>query len=207
MQDVLSLVNAIRVRSAELQDGLAAKHKVPPGEPPLGAFAMCNQYAVLTLELLSFYNQVWSALRAPEGPDLDRTRQENGERIISITKACFVLSLSAIEFSAKHAIVNIPGRVPPLAGRVYLRKIISATVNAGRISATDETVWDGCSEVRNTIVHNNGIAERDLAFALPSGTQVQLQRGLMMRGNLRLLPELTQWSVEAFGRWADGFLV
>jgi hypothetical protein len=124
MNDVLSLLDQTRLRSGALNDELNARFGLSPGDPPVAAFNMANQYAIVALELLSFYNQVWSSLVPSAMSDPARTRQDNAERVITITKATFILSLSAFEFSAKQTVAGRPGKIAPIARRVYLRKII-----------------------------------------------------------------------------------
>jgi hypothetical protein len=111
--------------------------------------------AAQLLELLSFYNQVWSSLVSNAVSDAARARQENAERVITITKAVFILAPSAFEFSAKQAVASRPGRIAPITGRLYLRKIIHQSIVAGLLPAADDVPWDGVIQVRNMLVHNN----------------------------------------------------
>lgn len=106
MIDVLYLIDQARLRTATLNNELVSKFSLAAGEPPIGGLNMANQDAVVALELLSFYNRVWRSLPAGAVSAPNQTRQENAERVIMITKAAFILSLSAFEFSAKQALVE-----------------------------------------------------------------------------------------------------
>lgn len=206
MDDVIALVDRVRVRTARLNEESGAKFALESGDPPIAGFNMANQYAVIALELLTFYRNVWSAIPAATVSNPERSRRENGERVLTITKAAFILTVSAFEFSAKQAITTKPGKLPTMEGRTYLRRIMAESLKAGIIPPTDATPWEAVSEVRNVLVHNNGIADRTVTYEMPLGPTVVLATGAMTQGNLRFFPELSLWCVEAFARWCDGYL-
>jgi hypothetical protein len=183
-----------------------AKHRAKAGDAPIGALNMANQYAIVALELLSHYKAIWDRMPPGAVPDPARTRQENAERVITITKAVFILTLSAMEFGAKQALAGEPSKLPLGGDRVYLRRIIAKSREKGWLPIADETGWRGVIELRNTLVHNNGIAETTEDFALPNGPTISLVSGRMIQGNLRFLPEVTLWASDAFAKWADAFL-
>jgi hypothetical protein len=206
MHDVFALLDQVRVRTAQANDSLAARHGLGAGDPPINALNMVNQYAVMAMELTSFYFEVWSKLRPDQLLDPEATKRENGERIVGLTKSAFIMSVSSLEFAAKSAIVARPSRLPAPTGRVYLRKIIKDSDRAGLIAHAEDSPWEGIIEVRNVLVHNNGIADRDASFTIPGGPTIQLKSGKMTQGNLRFFPELTLWAVDSYSRWADAFL-
>ncbi len=206
MTNLLALVEQACVRSAKLNDELAQAFSIAPGEPPISSFNMVNQYTVVTLELLSFYNRTWSKLSASAVSDPDETKQENVERVRIITKAAFILSLSAFEFAAKQTLMKRPGKIPPIEGRVYLRKIIERSIAAGILPQADSEPWEGSIEVRNVLVHNNGIASRTATYKIPGGPTIMLTEGTMTQGNLKFFPEVLLWCIEGFGRWSEAYL-
>jgi len=206
MQDLVNIVNQIRVLSAESQIALSKKYSMQPGDPPFGAFAMCNQQSIIALELLSYYLNVWSKVSSSSLPDPDQTRQENAERVVTLTKAMFVFSVSGMEFDAKNAIKAFPTKIPPISGRIYLRRIISQSAKAKLITSTDEEMWEGAIETRNIIVHNNGISEVTKEYSYPNGLKISLNAGKMTRGNLKFFAELTHWTVQAYSNWCQAFL-
>lgn len=205
MIEILQSVDRLRLATAEAQDRLAKQHHVAPGDPPLGGLGMVYNMAVMCLELLHYYHQLWSKLPATAVADPEQTRHENGERVMLITKTLFIQSMSGVEFSAKDGLTRFPGRLPPLTGRIYLRRIIEASATSGYIAPADVDLWVGAVEVRNTLVHNNGIAETSASYAFPGAT-LTLQVGKMVQGKLDTFTALTHWATDAFARWCDRFL-
>src|SRR6266566_910578 len=102
--------------------------------------------------------------RSGSPADVERAQLESAQRVISLSKAAFILSISAIEFSAKHAVADHPNCLTVPQSRVYLRGIIQESARAGMISRHMEHGWSGILELRNMLVHNNAIAERTQAF-------------------------------------------
>ena len=89
MKDVIELIDRARLRSASLNDELEDRFGTAQGDPPIGGLNMVNQYAIVTLELLSYYHNLWGSLSPSAVADPERARQENAERVIMITKAAF----------------------------------------------------------------------------------------------------------------------
>lgn len=206
MQDVIALVDQARVRSAQLNDELAQRYGVPPGAMPIAGLNMANMHAVIALELLVHYAEIWARLDPAHFPDVDETRRENAQRVLEVTKSAFVLSLSAFEFCAKQALAVSPGRLPPMNGRVYLRRVVRESVVARIIPNEDDHPWEGLIELRNTVVHNNGIAEKTSTYTIPGAAAICFVAGRMTQGNLKFFAEAQLWAVKAFGRWCEGIM-
>lgn len=204
MTEVFTILDHARRHTAELHDSLATRHRLAAGEAPVGAFNMVNQFVVVAMELVSHYADIWSGIPAA---DVDQgRRQEWAERLITITKSTFILSMSAMEFSAKEALLARPRRVPLPRGRVYLGGIMKKSLTAGLITAADEEAWKGLVQVRNLLVHNNGIADGDATFALPNGPTITLVAGAMTKASLEFFPQITLVTISAYARWSDAFL-
>jgi hypothetical protein len=205
MIEVIKLVDRTRTTSARYNDELAQTSGLRLEDPPIGAFGIVHNNAVITLELLAFYRRVWSRLPVSAVQDPKRTRHENAGRVMLITKSSFVMCLSALEFSAKQALIGYPDRLPLPAGRIYLRRIMSASAEEGLITAHAGDLWAGAIAVRNCVVHNNGIADKDAEYEFPDLT-VKLASGSMAQGTLKFFPLLTNWAVTAFAQWCRAFL-
>ena len=204
MKDIFKILNEVRTRSAALNDSLSARHGLGPGDAPIGAFNMINQFAVVATELLSHYAAEWE--KFPASAIDESRRQEWAERLTTITKSTYILSLSAIEFSAKQALIARPGRVALPTGRMYLGAIIRNSTAVGMFAPDDETAWKGLIAVRNVLVHNNGISDTTVTYVIPGGPTIQLVDGAMTKATLHFFPELSLWAVEAFAKWTDAFL-
>jgi len=205
MHDVVDLFEQIRARSSAENDRLAAAFRLASGDPRISALNIIHQQATISAELLSHY-MGWEPAPAHTPAEVERSRLESAQRVISLSKAAFILSISAVEFSAKHAVADHPHCLTVPRGRVYLRGIIQESARAAMISRNMEHGWSGIVELRNMLVHNNAIAERTQTFELPSGPTLAFAEGRMMHGNLRLLPEVLLWTTNAFAAWAGAFL-
>ena len=200
MQSVIDLTRQAMDVSAEHGRTVATRMGIPGSDHPAGAFPMCYNHAALTLELLSFYKRIWARSRRATPAEITRAREENGQRVVMATKAMFILCLSAIEFSAKQALMNRPGTLALGDGRIYLRNIVQESNGRGYIAEQDKNLWWGATEVRNCVVHNNGIADVTAEWSYPDLT-VSMNTGTMMRANLEFFPRLTVWALNAFERW------
>lgn len=206
MDDVLNIFRYSINKTAELNDHLGRKFGLNTDSIPIAGLNMANSHCTIALEALSYYDSIWSSKRLPESNMLEKIRAENGQRVIELTKANFILSLSSFEFCAKQAIVNFPNRLDPISGRVYMRKVMEFSFNKGIISEDERDKWYAVIELRNSLIHNNGIAEVDLNFQLQENLFILMNSGNMINANLRFFPQVHLWAIEAFSRWCDAFL-
>ena len=107
--------------------------------------SMCfwNVYnrAVLTKEVVTFYNTTWKSMDIPVdlGPEFT-------ERIVTVTRDMFVDTVSSIEKAAKDSVKAYKRsmlREKSMEGRnyLYLRNIIAASVEMSYISKEDFQEW------------------------------------------------------------------
>lgn len=202
MQTIFDAYDRLRVQSAAHYDALALAHKLTPGQAPIGGFNVVNELAVIGMEALSHYHGAWSALPTPTSAQ----QRERVSRVMTLGRATFVLGMSSLEQHMKAAVQQRPGKVALPTGRIYLGALVKTSGKAGVIGQTDIDGWNGLIEVRNTVVHNNGVAELTQTYALHGGLTVSLTSGQMIQGSLTIYPDLLSWAVDAFRRWCDGFL-
>ncbi len=205
MREVLDLVNETRQRAAKRHSELASLYSISEGDPPIGGLGMAYNSLVLALELLDHYYGLWGRISSTIHADPDQARRENAARVILINKMAFIQCMSGFEFSSKQALSTFPGTLPPMLGRIYLRRIIRESKEAGLVSPVQDSLWEGAIRVRNCLVHNNGIAERTKTYSYPLLT-VSMTAGEMTQGNLKFFPLLTDWTVEAYADWCERFL-
>jgi hypothetical protein len=167
---------------------------------------MASNHATLALEVLSYYRTHWNTPVTDIVENISCIREENGQRVMDLMKSALIMSLSSYEYTAKQAVISNRLRLPELGGRIYLRRIVQESAKLGLIPPEDKLPWEGIFEMRNTLVHNNGIAELTATYAIPGTPGIVFVAGSMTQGNLKLFPQLLLWSVEAYGRWCDGFL-
>jgi len=199
------LENLVKLRETlkALQDKLGAIKKGPLSD----CFGMLFNDSTWTLEALSHYYDVWNRPTAGiPNDEIELSRGENGERVREVTKWLFVSVISHIEFAIRQytrseaAFKRLYARKEP----VSLRKMIgkSATLSPPLTDRKLLDQWNCLLDIRNTVVHNNGIADRD-AVQDVAGMPVHFKANTMMRGDLRFFPHLTTSAIDLFASWAE----
>jgi hypothetical protein len=201
MQSLIDSVNSIKNLALARQLSVANKLGIPEDDPPAGVFAMCYNHVIQAFELLDFYARIWSQVIVANAGEIERSRQENAQRVIMATQNMFIHCMSSIEFGAKQALALHPGLIPLTGSRIYLRRIIESSNERGFVADEDKSLWLGAVEVRNCLIHNNGIADCNANYSFPE-LDVQMVDGRVIRGTLHFFPRLTHWAIDAFSRWA-----
>jgi hypothetical protein len=126
---------------------------------------------------------------------------------VLLLQALLVFSLSAIEYSVKEAAVAYP-RVLDLnpAKRHYVDYLFGRSHARGLIGPEDQEGWSAVATLRNTLVHNNGIADTTLDVALGSGASVKMHAGTMAETTVGNAAKTVAWIVSAYATWCDAFL-
>lgn len=178
-------------------------------------FAMIFNHATLTVELLHYYLQIWRIPPTPlsSAEEIERARKENGQRVMEITKWFYVASVSSFEYSAKEVVKHIQTEVArklrqELARhkrchkRLYLSSITQAAREAGLMAGEQHQTWKGLLAVRNTVVHNNGIADATQQYKI-GRLQVAFHKGHMLKGDLRFFANLAETLIEQYRSWLE----
>ena len=199
MQEVLQELEDIRAVCHQHAATVASSTGRTEADLPAGVFGMCYNKATLTLELTSHYAAIWSQTYVLPLDQIARNKQENAERIILISKSLYIHCLSSIEYAAKESLPLMAGGLKVPGSRIYRSGIIAAAAKAGIVSPEDHRLWAQAIEIRNMLVHNNGIADRHTSFPLPRGS-ISASPGQMAQGNLHSFPLLTRWVIDSFAR-------
>ena len=159
------------------------------------------------LELLSYYRDVWGKPHVRLTPEeIEEAKQENTGRCVMLLESLFVMSMSAIEFSAKASIGyygNDPLACSLVANRgrfVYLSNIMKKSWTKGLISESAYHDWDGLIAIRNCVVHNNGIPDHDDSYTIGK-LSVVATKDKMLRGKLDFFLNLTDSAVDRYSDW------
>lgn len=208
MDEVLQRLKETRHTCQRAGDDLSNAFAINPTEPPISAFAMCFNTTTLALEVCDYYDARFRSMNATNAANIELARQQNGERIVLQTKMHFLFALSAMECAARGATENYPAALSldPTKKWQYLSSILGKSHAMGMIDATTKKLWDGLIVIRNTIVHNNGMAHEDHDFDYPDGTTVSTRKGLMVQGNLLTFANLSHWAIESYAAWCQSFL-
>jgi len=66
-------------------------------------------------------------------------------------------------------------------------------------------LWVGITELRNALVHNNGVADKTASYIFPD-VRIEFSDGQMARGGILLFPALVDWVVDAYRDSCIAFL-
>ncbi|OCH01512.1 hypothetical protein A6E10_18710 [Aliivibrio fischeri] len=200
MKDVLELYWKLRKESEDIGDSIAEKFGVEHYEDPASFFSMSFNNITITLELLDYYYDLWGKLDPLKFPNIDLTKKQNGERVLMAQKMCFIENMSSFEFLAKKITLNNEDIFGVFNGRVYLFNIMKKSKSLGLIDESTFNLWSGLIELRNTIIHNNAISEKNVIYNY-STVKLEFIKNEMIQGNLKMYPLLIHWLIKNAERW------
>ena len=156
--------------------------------------------AVMTKEIVMFYTRTWEKIDVPIdlGPEIT-------ERIVTVTKDLFVDTVSSIEKASKDCVnaYKLSGlRDRSMIGKsyLYLRNIISSSVELGYTTEDDGREWDNILLMRNLVTHNNSVADRSMVFEV-NGLRISMRPNRMMKGPSNTFVVLTDRVTDLFNEW------
>jgi len=200
MKDILKQTFQLREKADSYGEEVAKVIGIQPHEIPASVFAMIFNDLTIGLELLDYYYRVWGKTTHTKHSSIEEAKKENAQRVIAIQKMIFVETVSSIEFSAKAYVKQNPQKISKFKGRVYLRMIMEKLKDNDIISDSAFTLWEGTLNLRNTLVHNNGISEIDAEYGYPK-CRLRLRKDKMIQGNLKMFPSLTDWLLDSLKSW------
>lgn len=198
--EILNQIVQLREKAHNHGEEVAKLIGAQPSEIPVGVFGMIFNKLTLGLELLSYYYDAWEKAIHTKYSSVEEAKQENAQRVILIQKMIFLDAMSSIEFCLKEYIKKSPQKISSFTDRIYLRRIMKQSETQGVISNPEFTLWEGTIELRNALVHNNGVSEKTRTYNYPS-CNLNLQKGKMIQGNLKLFPNLIDWLLDSIKYW------
>lgn len=138
----------------------------------------------------------------------DQIRLERGRYVMTLGRMTYVELLSLIEFCVTHAILSLPTLFPPLKGKakIYLHKVFSDSAAIGWVPASHAEAWKGLTELRNAVVHRNGISDKNAKYAITGTFGLQFATGARITDTADLFPTLCDWAIEATYMWSVSYL-
>lgn len=203
MEKILQSYIDLREKSKNYGDDLVA---IKPNIE--NVFAMIFNNATVVLEVLDNYDRYWKRkyVGIPQ-QKIDELKEQNAERVMEITKWSFTHALSSLEYSAKKIIKNISQiEFQDLKNKlqrgkwVYLSGIMEISKTSGLITKEDYDRLEGITYLRNCLVHNNGIADKDKTFTIRT-VNIKCENGKMIQGKLDIFYNLTDVSVDLYNDW------
>ena len=156
--------------------------------------------AVMTKEIVTFYTKAWENMDVPIdlGPEIT-------ERIVTVTRDMFVDTVSSIEKASKDCVnaYKLSGlKERSMVGKsyLYLRTIISSSVDMGYTTESQGQEWDDILLMRNLVTHNNSVADRSKVFE-GEGLKISMRPNRMMKGPSNTFVVLTDRVTELFKEW------
>ena len=156
--------------------------------------------AVMTKEGVTFYTKAWENMDVPIdlGPEIT-------ERIVTVTRDMFVDTVSSIEKASKDCVnaYKLSGlKERSMVGKsyLYLRTIISSSVDMGYTTESQGQEWDDILLMRNLVTHNNSVADRSKVFEV-EGLKISMRPNRMMKGPSNTFVVLTDRVTELFKEW------
>ena len=156
--------------------------------------------AVMTKEVVTFYTKAWENMDVPIdlGPEIT-------ERIVTVTRDMFVDTVSSIEKASKDCVnaYKLSGlKERSMVGKsyLYLRTIISSSVDMGYTTESQGQEWDDILLMRNLVTHNNSVADRSKVFEV-EGLKISMRPNRMMKGPSNTFVVLTDRVTELFKEW------
>ena len=156
--------------------------------------------AVMTKEIVTFYTKTWEKMDVPidMGPEIT-------ERIVTVTRDMFVDTVSSIEKASKDCVnaYNLSGlKEKSMVGKsyLYLRTIISSSVELGYTTESQGQEWGDILLMRNLVTHNNSVADRSKVFEV-DGLKISMRPNRMMKGPSNTFVVLTDRVTELFKEW------
>jgi hypothetical protein len=200
MKDVYARVMHLRSRACDYGNEVAELLGIQSHEMPAGVFPMIFNELTLGMELLYYYYNIWKRPTSISTQSMEEAKQENAQRVITIERMIFLETMSSIEFCSKGYVKEHPRKIGSFGGRVYLRKIMKRSRDQNVIPDVEFERWEGAIELRNCVVHNNGISEKTAKHIYPC-CELIFEDGKMVRGDLMLLPSLIDWMLDSFKCW------
>lgn len=214
MKEILKKLAELRNRTKQYGDEIVQLLGIPKEveDPRSGCFPMVSNRSTFALEVLSYYQSVWTKPRAISRPEeRDKLREQNAERCHMALKWLFIGSLSSMEYSAKASIASYPDNSPAktlikVRGRyVYLGDIMRNSFRDELIGHNEYEDWQNLLFLRNCVVHNNAISDRDKSFDI-AVISVVASEGKMLKGRLDSFAIFTEVAIERYFVWVKALI-
>lgn len=189
-----------------ITDQLAAKSGVPDHQPPLSGLNMASSKLVFSAEVIGFYFQHWQMMERQGYRGTPAILKENEDRIGHIQISTFTSMISSFEAMAKLALARRRHPLKLGKGRIYLGKVMAESFTLGLIDCSDNSFWIGALKLRNSIVHNNAVAEETMRIVLGDGYHIEFRSKEMTQSTPRKSVLLQLAAIKAYARWCGAFL-
>lgn len=181
-------------------------------EGDTGFFGACFNDVTLTIELLTYYYNLWKQNFQKPQEEIDRSKEENAQRVTTITKWLFLAIVSAMEFDAKKKVTEAKrleflGLKNSLISdeKVYLFDIMEKSRDAQLLPHDNFNNFEAILYIRHCLIHNNGVSNKDRLYAPIKNQLRRFEKGKMIQGNLHTFYKFSDILVEHYRDWLKKF--
>jgi hypothetical protein len=126
----------------------------------------------------------------------DREQFDIEDKVAMIGRNALVSTVSAFECSLKLAALSTNGFfVEPPKRDIYLKNVIARLLELGHISEDCKNKWVFIVDLRNAIVHDNGIASKNSEFFQNGEKMASMTKGQHTYGPLGAIPTMINWMI------------
>lgn len=210
MEKLLSILNTARLDTISMADKMVATYNLNPSDFPVCGLNMLNSECVTLMEIITQYTHLWNKLQNTLPSALiyhNNSKDENTRRISSICKASFISSMSAIEYCAKETTSKYLKSLTAEAKKdIYLSFIITESFKANIIKEESKKFWQGLNQIRNCLVHNNGIANNNNTYSIDDTLTISMTKGEPISSTLSFFPIAIKALAHKYDEWARAIL-
>ncbi|MFW9801797.1 MAG: hypothetical protein ACFFFC_04055 [Candidatus Thorarchaeota archaeon] len=177
-------------------------------------FEFLRKRAMSTRDLVKLFGFLW--------PNIDPEMKEKEflQRLTIIIRTNYVFSLSSAEYFLKNVIKA--SKSGPLVDWLqekteeakmedkifwmYLTNIMKESKRKKLITKTQHKNWDGLAQLRNVIIHNNGVFERSRVIRI-GGVKITAEAGEQIDTKLINYPKFMRTLIRLTRAWIEKYLV
>lgn len=176
-------------------------------------FVFIQKHAMSSYAHLLLFGKAWPVI------DPSMKKKEFLQRLMLIVRSDFIFSLSSVEYFLKLIIKQ--SQRGPLVDWVneetekalkqnrkfwmYLSGIIMKSKKTKLITDSQFINWDGMIKLRNVIIHNNGIVEKDTIFRIGE-IDIEGKAGMPVSFPLVNYPRFIEVLISVTRNWIDTYL-
>lgn len=213
-QQLEAFLNTFHRECADACDALMLARGIDGNAQPAAALNMVTNHAIYTYETVNLFRETWRKFAVAHKALYDRDpallaqhQEEQSQRLMHATTSLFIRSMSAFEFGLRQfvpRVLRVWDQVDKnKRDRPYLNDFIRAAFATQLIDAEHLAHWRSMITLRNILVHNNGVADKDITVEIPGLWPLSAARGEKTKGNILTFAEYTRFTTWLFAEYVD----
>jgi len=172
-------------------------------------FGRISRPIKFTAEILSWYNFILDTEHYQPNSDPARAFKDHTNRIVHYLRDCFIEILSSIDFQSKQQIkTSEKEEFKELKKKlengefIYLSHIIDSASKGNLITFQEKTYWKFITHIRNCLVHNAGISNKDYENLIGD---ITIKKDEWIEGKPTDFYVLIEKTVSLYSKWVTIF--